>query len=123
MANTSKQSISQQGRKIHADYKTVWTEECRSWYKSGSADGKVAALWPGSTLHYLEALSEPRWEDWTWERGSSNRFEYLGNGLSSTEARPGGDASYYIRNADDSRIDAVMKPSAHTDGKALLSVS
>lgn len=42
----------------------VWGEECRSWYKSNSVTGRVSALWPGSTLHYLEALKEPRWEDW-----------------------------------------------------------
>lgn len=102
-----------------ADHKKVWTEECRSWSKPGSADGKVAPLWPGLTLHYLEALSERQWEDWTSERNSSKQFEYLGHGLSSTEAQPGGDASCYIPNAHDSRIDAVLKPSAHTDGKAL----
>ena len=43
---------------------TVWDEECRSWYKNNSASGRVSALWPGSTLHYLEALREPRLEDW-----------------------------------------------------------
>jgi hypothetical protein len=43
---------------------TVWSQKCRSWYKSGSASGRVSALWPGSTLHYLEALREPRGDDW-----------------------------------------------------------
>lgn len=43
---------------------TVWVQECRSWYKSGSSSGRVSALWPGSTLHYLEALKEPRADDW-----------------------------------------------------------
>ena len=35
--------------------KTVWADPCRSWYKAGPT-GKVTALWPGSTLHYTEAL-------------------------------------------------------------------
>lgn len=44
--------------------RTVFHENCRSWYKNGSRSGRIAALWPGSTLHYIEALSEPRYEDW-----------------------------------------------------------
>jgi hypothetical protein len=88
----------------------VWTEQCRSWYKAGSAAGKILALWPGSTLHYLEALKDPRWEDWdfTHSEQTGNRFTYLGNGHSSAEAL-GGDLSYYIRNKDDSPIDPVLK--------------
>lgn len=45
---------------------TVWTQACRSWYKTGSKGGRIVALWPGSTLHYLEAIEAPRYEDWTW---------------------------------------------------------
>jgi len=91
---------------------TIWTEECRSWYKAGSADGKILALWPGSTLHYLEAVKSPRWEDWSFKyQPGSNRFAYLGNGHSSAESS-GGDLSYYIRNEDDSPIDAVLKKGA-----------
>lgn len=44
--------------------KTVWKESCRSWYKNNSVSGRISALWPGSTLHYLEALKEPRFDDW-----------------------------------------------------------
>ncbi|KAA8618817.1 Phenylacetone monooxygenase [Pyrenophora tritici-repentis] len=88
---------------------TIWAEPCRSWYKAGSASGKILALWPGSTLHYLEALREPRWEDWIFTRPSgSNRFQYLGNGHSTAEAN-GGDLAYYIRNHDDSYIDPSLK--------------
>lgn len=76
---------------------TIWTEPCRSWYKNGSIHGHVAALWPGSTLHYLEAMNTPRWEDWNYTYCSNNRFEYLGNGHSSAERRPSGDLGYYIR--------------------------
>lgn len=94
---------------------TVWTEECRSWYKAGSAQGKILALWPGSTLHYLEAMRSPRWEDWKFKyQPGKNRFAYLGNGHSSAE-RLGGDLSYYIRNQDDSPIDAVLKKKVASD--------
>lgn len=44
--------------------RTVWVEDCKSWYKGRSPSGRVAALWPGSTLHYLEAIRQPRYDDW-----------------------------------------------------------
>jgi cyclohexanone monooxygenase len=85
----------------------VWSQGCTSWYKNGTADGKVTALWPGSTLHYLEALDAPRYEDWDIER-YGNRFDYLGNGHSSAETRTL-DVAYYIKNADDSPLDPCLK--------------
>lgn len=98
---------------------TIWTEECRSWYKAGSAFGKVAALWPGSTVHYLEAIRTPKYEDWTYSyHANANPWAYLGNGHSSAEKRAGGNLSYYIRNHDDSPIDICLK-GEHKDAKAL----
>lgn len=79
---------------------TVWQQECRSWYKSNSITGKVTALWPGSSLHYLEAMMEPRYEDWDIKY-SGNRFSFLGNGFSQTEVDPTADRGYYLRNEDD----------------------
>lgn len=58
-------------------------------------------LWPGSSLHFLDAMSEVRTDDWHIEY-YDNRFARLGNGLSQTEVFPGGDLSYYLRNGDDS---------------------
>ncbi|KAG9834933.1 flavin-binding monooxygenase, partial [Aureobasidium melanogenum] len=97
---------------------TIWSEECKSWYKNGNAKGKIAALWPGSTLHYLETLAEPRYEDWkfTYDR-AINRFTYLGNGFSTSEKRTG-DLSYYIRNKDDSPIDPCLK-GRHVGGPSI----
>uniref|UniRef100_A0A8H7Y6L6 Uncharacterized protein n=1 Tax=Psilocybe cubensis TaxID=181762 RepID=A0A8H7Y6L6_PSICU len=79
---------------------TVWQQECRSWYKSNSITGKVTALWPGSSLHYLEAMKEPRYEDWDIKY-SGNRFSFLGNGYSQTEVDPTADRGWYLRNEDD----------------------
>jgi hydroxyversicolorone monooxygenase len=65
---------------------TVWTEECRSWYKNNET-GRVNAVWPGSSLHYIEAIRNVRWEDYDLkycEEGKKNRFAYLGMG--TTEA-------------------------------------
>ncbi|RFU26005.1 hypothetical protein B7463_g10330, partial [Scytalidium lignicola] len=80
--------------------KTVWDEECRSWYKGGSSTGRVTALWPGSTLHYIEFLSHVRADDWDiiYE---GNRFASLGNGQSQTELDFSGDWAWYIREEDD----------------------
>ena len=81
--------------------KTVWDQDCRSWFKKHSVTARNAALWPGSTLHYLEAMSSVRYDDWNFiYRG--NRFSWLGNGYSQTEILPDGDLSYYIRESDDS---------------------
>jgi hypothetical protein len=78
--------------------RTVYVDGCRSWYRRG---GKVVGLWPGSTLHALEALRAPRWEDWVYEsdddddgvRGG-NGLRWLGNGNSVTQTS--GDPSWYI---------------------------
>ncbi|TLD31411.1 hypothetical protein PspLS_01743 [Pyricularia sp. CBS 133598] len=88
---------------------SIWVEPCRSWYTAGSPSGKVLALWPGSTLHYLEAMRDPRWEDWSFKAADGgNRFSYLGNGHSVAETVTG-DLSYYIRDHDDSPTDPALK--------------
>ncbi|KAF6798223.1 monooxygenase [Colletotrichum sojae] len=79
--------------------KTVWAEPCRSWYKP-RADGPVVALWPGSTLHYIEAIKEVRFDDLE-VKYAGNRFAWLGNGYSQTELDETADWAYYIRDRDD----------------------
>ncbi len=72
--------------------KTVWTGGCRSWYKRGTIDGPVVAIYGGTVFHFIECLKNPRWEDYLFERTpltSRNRFAYLGNGFTPTEARGG----------------------------------
>ncbi|KAI1491441.1 flavin-binding monooxygenase [Biscogniauxia mediterranea] len=66
--------------------KTVYSDTCHSWYKSGP-DNRVTGLWPGSTMHALEALRAPRWEDYEWEGlpgAGGNMLRWLGNGWSVT---------------------------------------
>lgn len=79
---------------------TVWAEPCRSWYKGNQADAPVTALWPGSTLHYMEAMAEVRWDDFD-VKYTGNRFAWLGNGYSKTELDETADWAYYIRKEDD----------------------
>ncbi|KAF2653673.1 FAD/NAD(P)-binding domain-containing protein [Lophiostoma macrostomum CBS 122681] len=70
--------------------RTVWTRNCRSWYKRGTVDGPVVAIYGGTSFHFMEAIKNPRWEDFNLERleeAKSNRFAYLGNGYSRREAK------------------------------------
>ncbi|TDZ17950.1 putative sterigmatocystin biosynthesis monooxygenase stcW [Colletotrichum orbiculare MAFF 240422] len=89
-------------RRQHKDQfmeKTVWSDACRSWYKLRD-DGPVVALWPDSTLHYMEAIKEVRFDDLDVKYGG-NRFAWLGNGYSQTELDETADWAYYIRDEDD----------------------
>ena len=61
--------------------RTVWTENCRSWYKHGSRDGRIVALWPGSSLHFIETMEYPRYDDFAVVY-NGNRFAWMGNGYS-----------------------------------------
>ncbi|CAG8022785.1 unnamed protein product [Penicillium olsonii] len=67
--------------------KTVFTSGCRSWYKNGTEDGRVTALWPGSSLHAMKALAHPRWEDFEYEYVSDNAVGWLGDGWTENEKR------------------------------------
>ena len=85
--------------------RTVWSDGCRSWYKSTSGGADAAQdesvhLWPGSGLHYMEAISDVRADDWDIKY-TGNRFNWLGTGFSQTELDKTSDLAYYIRETDD----------------------
>lgn len=69
--------------------KTVYTDDCISWYKSpdGRSTGKerVTALWPGSSLHAVHALESVRWEDFNMEYCDGNDFGWFGDGSTKGE--------------------------------------
>jgi len=79
---------------------TVFTDECRSWYRTGE---KITGLWPGSTLHCIETLRSPRWEDYDYEYIPSqdgeetNQLAFLGNGWSINQTE-NGDTAWYLRD-------------------------
>ncbi|KAM5531996.1 hypothetical protein V8D89_014330 [Ganoderma adspersum] len=78
--------------------KTVYSENCRSWYKMNKADGRVVGLWPGSPLHALKALRSPRWEDYSYEQADDipNRMYWLGDGQTWNEKTMTGDRAWYL---------------------------
>ncbi|KAI3401753.1 hypothetical protein diail_9417 [Diaporthe ilicicola] len=79
--------------------KAVWTDNCRNSHNNHSIGARVPTTWPGSTLSYLEAMREVRWEDWEMSY-SGNRFSFLGNGISQTEWDATADLGYYIKPDD-----------------------
>ncbi|KAG5789094.1 hypothetical protein H9Q69_011843 [Fusarium xylarioides] len=76
--------------------KTVWTGDCRSWFKKGKANGRVTAMYPGSVIHYKEILDEFRTEDFVYEYTSGNRFQFMGNGMTFREKNDE-DLAWYMR--------------------------
>lgn len=74
--------------------KTVYSGNCKSWYKK---DDRVVVLWPGSTLHCIEALRSPRWEDFDYVLNDDcSRLSWLGSGWSSAQLEEGKDPAYYL---------------------------
>lgn len=76
--------------------RTVYVEECDSWYKSappGSSReekrrGRVTAIWPGSSLHAVRTLRSVRWEDFNMQSYDGNDFGWFGNGTTAAERNP-----------------------------------
>ena len=71
---------------------TVWAGPCSSWYKRGTKDGRIVAVYAGSAFQFVESMRHPRWEDYEfrYEAGkAANRFSYLGNGFTPREMRNG----------------------------------
>ncbi|TBU26518.1 hypothetical protein BD311DRAFT_798262 [Dichomitus squalens] len=79
--------------------KTVFSANCRSWYKLGKAEGRVVGLWPGSNVHAMRALQHPRWEDYEYEYADSedNSLYWLGDGQTWAEKNQQGDRAWYLR--------------------------
>lgn len=75
---------------------TVWTGDCRSWFKNGKVDGRVTAMYPGSVIHFKEMLDEFRTEDFEYEYTTQNRFQFMGNGLTLRE-KNNEDLAWYMR--------------------------
>ncbi|KAI0346537.1 flavin-binding monooxygenase [Trametopsis cervina] len=90
--------------------RSVFSESVPTWYKVGKADGRVVAIWPGSSPHCMRALRHPRWEDFNYGRidQTENCLYWLGDGMSYAEKTLTGDRAWYI-NPD--YVDAPPVPS------------
>jgi hypothetical protein len=75
---------------------TVYTDDCSSWYRANRTHDRIVGLWPGSSLHCLETLRSPRWEDFVFESAdpSGNLLRWLGNGNTLTLTE--GDAGWFL---------------------------
>ena len=76
--------------------RTVWASGCRSWYKNGTTDGRISALYPGSILHFKDLVANIRGEDFNIEyRNEKNMWGFLGDGFTQLEV-DNGDLGYYM---------------------------
>ena len=76
---------------------TVHVDNCTSWYK---VNEKIIGLWPGSSLHAMKTLENPRWEDYTYvkEEGDDS-LNWIGNGWTIEDIKRG-NLGYYVKTAD-----------------------
>jgi hypothetical protein len=73
--------------------RTVFSAECGSWYKSSPPDatpeerknGRVTALWPGSSIHAVKALETVRFDDYEMTTVDDNEFGWIGDGWATAE--------------------------------------
>ncbi|KAM5342812.1 hypothetical protein ACJ41O_013778 [Fusarium nematophilum] len=85
---------------------TVFQEECRSWFKDGKQKNRIY-LWPGSTIHFLKTIKDPRFEDYDIKYRHKNRFAFIGNGdVKANITKDVLGLSTYVRSSDyDWRVD------------------
>ena len=75
--------------------RTAWTGPCASWFKGGKTTG-TPAIYPGSRLHFLRLLENPRYEDYEIEyEDEEDMFGFLGDGFHVCE-RDGSDITWYL---------------------------
>ncbi|KAJ5279048.1 hypothetical protein N7478_004420 [Penicillium angulare] len=102
--------------------RTVYSEECASWYKSSAPGstleerkrGRITALWPGSSLHALRALEKVRWEDFETIPFDGNEFGWFGNGMTLGEKAISVDeeaVTWYLKSTE--FLDDIVAPGEH----------
>ncbi|KAK3113607.1 hypothetical protein LTR53_008935 [Teratosphaeriaceae sp. CCFEE 6253] len=74
----------------------VWSGDCVSWYKRGTRDGRVTALFGGSAILYKRMIESIRAEDFDITYRSDNHFSFMGNGFTAEEFDDEADLGWYI---------------------------
>ncbi|KAL4809852.1 hypothetical protein BDV18DRAFT_156233 [Aspergillus unguis] len=79
--------------------RTVWTENCSSWYNGGRPGARIHGLFPGSAASLNYIRRDPRWEDFEYEyvNESGNRFAWLGDGWTTRERTEGADLTPHLK--------------------------
>ena len=83
----------------HGDevHKTLsWSGSCASWYKGGSVDGRVIALFGGSAQLFNRLIRQLRAEDFEIEYRSKNQWRFMGNGFTRFEFEENADLAWYV---------------------------
>lgn len=67
------------------------------------------AVWPGSSLQFIELIQEPRYEDFEIEYLHKNPWAHLGMGYANANVKEGGDLSPYLQleNIDPKWLKAI----------------
>ncbi|KAL4948165.1 hypothetical protein BDW69DRAFT_203743 [Aspergillus filifer] len=83
--------------------RTVWTENCSSWYNGGRPGARIHGLFPGSAASLNYIRRDPRWEDFEWGylNESGNRFAWFGNGWTAREKTEGADLTLHLKRPGD----------------------
>ncbi|PSN74052.1 FAD/NAD(P)-binding domain-containing protein [Corynespora cassiicola Philippines] len=87
---------------------TVWKDNCRSWYRNNET-GRVNAVWPGSSLQYMDVISSPRYEDFEITYQHKNPWAHIGMGYTTANVKAGSDLSPYLQleNIDPKWLKAI----------------
>ncbi|KAL3603121.1 hypothetical protein FPOAC2_07438 [Fusarium poae] len=86
---------------------TVWKDSCRSWYKNNNT-GRINAVWPGSSLHYIDVISVPRYEDFIIQyHNNNNMWAFLGMGYSLNNINENFSPTINIESLDDKWLEAA----------------
>jgi len=88
---------------------TVWSTDCRAWYRNNET-GRVNAVFPGSSLHYMQVIEEPRYEDYNITyQNRQNPWAFLGLGFALENRTEGADQSPYLseQNIDPKWLDVI----------------
>lgn len=95
-------------------HRTAWTESCSSWFKGGKADA-TPTIYPGSRVSFLRLMKNPRYEDFSIQYDSLNRFGFLGNGY-AVEEHDGSDQTDYLgvlkSNFNEEELKRLLKGTA-----------
>lgn len=95
----------------------VWTGSCTSWYKRGSRDGRVTALFGGSAVLFHRMIHEIRAEDFEISYRSGNKFRFMGNGFTEWEMKPESDLAWYVEPVAGGKVDGEEIPKTNGESE------